>query len=569
MNDSAGDDRQDPTQNDTTETEPVEPEENAFDTETSWADMGLSEPLLKALEEMEYAHPTPVQAQSIPRSLQGKDLLVRSKTGTGKTTAFAIPILERIADGERHARALVLAPTRELAIQVAEEAERLGAHRDVGVTAVYGGVALGPQTDAFEAGVEVVVGTPGRILDHLRRGNLDLTHCNMVGLDEADEMLSMGFLEEVSNILDHVPPKPQMLLFSATVESDLRDLVTKYASEPEDLFLSTDTRTVEGVDHILYETVSDYPKPRQLMAILDMENPEAGIIFCNTRDDVAMLGNYLSRQGVDAEYISSDLTQKAREKVMGRIKRSEVRFLVATDVASRGIDISDLTHVINYSLPEDPASYLHRVGRTARIGKEGTAISLMSSREFACRKTLEFTWGIEFVVKELPNPEEARSLWAVRHVAEIREAMDHVAFDAYVSMARELKDRPDGDMLLATALRGFFIWARMEKRRREGKEDLEPQQTRYHNRQGNSGGGRGGRGGPRGGGRSGGRGGPGGRGGGGGGGGGGGRGGGGGGRSRYSGGDRPQESRSDGDGGKKRPRRRRGPRSQGGGGDAS
>jgi len=480
VTDNAGEDRPESTQ------------ESAFDESRTWEDIGVSESVRRALADMEYERPTPVQAESIPKLLAGKDLLVRSKTGTGKTTAFAIPILERIPDGANQVRALVLAPTRELAIQVSEEVERLGAYRKVRSTAIYGGVALGPQIDALEAGAEVVVGTPGRLLDHIRRGNLKLDGCVMVGLDEADEMLSMGFLEEVSRILDNVPPRPQMLLFSATVEANLRSLVQKYANEPEDLFLSTDTRTVEGVDHVLYETTDEYPKPRQLMTILDIENPESGIIFCTTREDVSMLGTYLSRQGIDAEYISSDLTQKARERVMGRIKRGEIKYLVATDIASRGIDISDLTHVINYALPEDPASYLHRVGRTARIGKTGTAVSLMSGRELGCRKTLENTWGIEFDVRKLPSVDEARRMWADRHVAEIEKVMETVAFDAYVALAREIRERDDGDLLLATALRGFFLWSRMEARKAAGIE-IEHQERRDRGpRPGGGGRGRGG-----------------------------------------------------------------------------
>jgi len=506
--------------------------DGTFDTETRWADLGLGEPLLKAIEEMGYAHPTIVQSACIPKLVEGKDLLVRSKTGSGKTAGFALPMLQNIPDGDRTLRAIVLEPTRELAIQVAEEFGKLGANRDVGVTAIYGGVGLGPQTDALRAGVEVVVGTPGRVLDHLRRGNMNLDECKYVCLDEADEMLSMGFLEEVTGILDHVPPKPQMFLFSATVEADLRNLVERYASEPEEMFLSTDTRTVDGMEHILYETTGEYPKPRQLMHILDIEAPESGIIFCQTRQDTAMLGAFLSRQGIDAEHISSDLSQKGRERVMGRIKRGEIRFLVATDIASRGIDISDLSHVLNYSLPEDPASYLHRVGRTARIGKTGTAISLMSGRELGCRKILEGTWGIEFHVKQLPSREEAKAMWTERHVGELKEVMERVAWEGYLDMAKQLKDRKDGDRLIAAALRGFFIWSRMDARHRAAEargedpyeQDRADEEARRRSRQGGRGGGGGGRGGRGGGGGRGGRGGGGGRGGRGGGGGGGGRG---------------------------------------------
>ncbi|MDP7112014.1 MAG: DEAD/DEAH box helicase, partial [Myxococcota bacterium] len=211
-----------------------------FDEAASWADLGLSEPMLRALADMEYTSPTGVQAQSVPKLLTGRHLLVRSKTGTGKTSAFAIPILERIEDKARELRAIVLAPTRELALQVAAETERLAAHRDLSVVSVYGGVGLGPQADALRDGAEIVVGTPGRVLDHIRRGNMDLSKCKMVCLDEADEMLSMGFLEDVRTVLERVPDGMQMLLFSATVEADLQNLIKTYAGEPEQIFLSTD-----------------------------------------------------------------------------------------------------------------------------------------------------------------------------------------------------------------------------------------------------------------------------------------------------------------------------------------
>jgi ATP-dependent RNA helicase DeaD len=503
-----------------------------FDDAIGWADLGLSEPMLRALTEMEYTSPTAVQVQSVPKLMTGGHLLVRSKTGTGKTAAFAIPILERIEDKAREMRAIVLAPTRELALQVAAETERLAAHRDLSVVSVYGGVGLGPQADALRGGAEIVVGTPGRVLDHIRRGNMDLSKCKMVCLDEADEMLSMGFLQDVRTVLEGVPDGMQMLLFSATVEADLQNLIKTYAGEPEQIFLSTDTRTVEGVDHVLYETSADYPKPRQLMSIVEMETPGAGIIFTNTRDDAAMLGAYLSRQGIDAEFISSDLSQKARERVMGRIKRGEIRFLIATDIAARGIDVSDLTHVINYSLPEDPAIYLHRVGRTARIGKTGTAISLMSGRELNCRTILERTWGIEFEIKELPSLEDAKALWVERHVGELEDGMQRMAWEAYLPMARELMERKDGDRLIAAALRGFYIFARVDARRRAAEARGEEYDENDQQRQPRRGGSRFGGGGGGGGGRGGGRGGRSGGGGGGGGGRGGGRGGGGGGGGR-------------------------------------
>ncbi len=492
-------DQEEQTSPETSEQEGQPTAEEAFDTDTRWEDLGVADALAKALREMEYEHPTPVQVACLPMALQGKDLLVRSKTGTGKTSAFGIPIVQRIEDGAREVRALVLAPTRELAIQSCQEMGRIAKYRDLSATPVYGGVGIQPQADAMAAGTEIVVGTPGRLLDHIRRGNLKLGTCRIVCLDEADEMLSMGFLEEVTSILDHIPPGPQVLLFSATVEDQIRAIVDRYATDPQSVFLSTDTRTVEGVDHILYETVGTYPKPRQLMTIIDIEEPESGIIFCNTKDDTAMIASFLSRQGVDAEPISSDLSQANRERVMGRIKAGEIRFLVATDIASRGIDISDLTHVINYTLPEDPAVYLHRVGRTARIGKTGTAISLMSGREMNCRKILENKWEIDFIHKELPSLEDARRIWTERHVAELERAMEQVAWDGFLPIVKSIKERDDADVLFAAALRGFFSWAHMDKIRRGEVASVSAQQRREERRGGGRrGGGRRGGGGGRG-----------------------------------------------------------------------
>ncbi len=434
--------------------------------DVSWNALGLSPEVVSSLEAAGYARPTPVQAQAVPAALAGRDILCRSKTGTGKTAAFLLPMIEKMVPGGGGPQGLVLCPTRELALQVAAEAERLVGGRGLRVVTLYGGVGLGSQTEALRAGVELAVGTPGRVLDHLRRGNFDTRVMRFGCLDEADEMLSMGFYEEVTAILDKMPKSRQMLLFSATVEEEVRRLIQRYLKDPEEIFLSTDVRTVDGITHVLYETVSDYPKPRQVLHLIDRENPDSGIIFCNTREDTNVVARFLSQKGVDAEPLSSDLSQKARERVMGRIKRGEIRFLVATDIAARGIDISDLTHVINYSLPEDPAIYLHRVGRTGRIGKTGTAISLWSGREMHTRRILKQTYNIEFQERKLPSLEEARALFTERHVDELKSVMGQVAYEGYLPMVEELKKRPDGDVLLAVALRGFFIWHRMEMKRR-------------------------------------------------------------------------------------------------------
>ena len=257
------------------------------------------------------------------------------------------------------------------------------------MVAIYGGVGFGPQEKALSEGAELVVGTPGRILDHIRRGNLDLSTAEFAALDEADEMLAQGFYEDVTKILDQTPETRQVLMFSATIDQRVRSIIQRYTKDPLDIRLSTDADKVENIQHILYETTPDFHKVRALLAIIEREQPKSAVIFCNTREDTATVATFLSRQGLDVELLSGELPQRKREAVMNQVKSGRTQFLTATDVAARGIDISDLTHVLNYSLPEDPAVYLHRSGRTGRIGKTGVCISMVGGAELHTRRTLE------------------------------------------------------------------------------------------------------------------------------------------------------------------------------------
>jgi ATP-dependent RNA helicase DeaD len=431
---------------------------------TSFAELPLSEELRRGIGDRGYTTPTPVQAAVIGPILAGRDVICRSKTGTGKTAAFGIPLLERIPGGTRKASALVLCNTRELALQVSQELEALARHKNISVIAVYGGAPMGVQTDALRAGAEVIVGTPGRVYDHIRRGTLKLDDARIAVLDEADEMLSAGFYEEVTRILDHLPSDRQTLLFSATVPPEIEQIATKYLRNPETILLSGDVFTVEHIKNVIYYVVDQYPKPRNLLYLLEREDPESAIIFCNTRTDTELIANVLNRNGLDAEMLNGDLPQKERERVMGKVKRGELKFMVATDIAARGIDISDLSHVINYSLPEDPSVYLHRVGRTGRIGKKGTAISLVSGAELVTLTALERNFGIQFEKRSLPTPDEAKSLWTELRMKELRDAMTAgAAFEAYLPLAQDMAAREDGKQLLAYALRYFFTHHRMEK----------------------------------------------------------------------------------------------------------
>lgn len=429
-----------------------------------FADFPLSQEVLKGIADLGYVNATPVQAATLEPGLAGRDLLVRAKTGTGKTAAFCVPLVERMDASKREAQAIVLAPTRELAQQIAEECVALTRYRELSVAVLVGGLAMGPQEKALAAGAQIIVGTPGRVLDHARRKNLDLSTVHVAVLDEADEMLSMGFYEDVTKILDATSADRQVLLFSATISDETQRLVRNYLAEDhEDIRLSTDADQVENIEHILYETAPNLHKVRALLYLLDIEDPHSAIIFCNTREDTATVATFLDRQGLDVQLISGELSQSRRSQVMRKIKAGEVRFLVATDVAARGIDISDLSHVINYSLPQDPAVYLHRTGRTGRIGKKGTAISLVGGTDMGTRRTLETVHRIQFDVRQLPDPETCVQRRVERQARQIRDAMSSLVFESYLPTVRALKERPDGDALLAAALRAFFQWDRTRR----------------------------------------------------------------------------------------------------------
>jgi ATP-dependent RNA helicase DeaD len=438
---------------------------------SSFDELPLSPETRASIAAKGYTRPTPVQAAALRPTLAGRDVIVRSKTGTGKTAAFGIPIAEMVDANAGYVQAIVLCNTRELAIQVAGELSDLGKEKNVKVATIYGGSSMDRQLQALAEGAAVVVGTPGRVIDLLNRKTLRLDRTKLAVLDEADEMLGVGFLEDVMRILGHLPSPHQTLLFSATLTPDIEDLIKKHLKNPETILLSGDVFTVEGIRNIHYFAQDAYPKPRNLLYMLQLENPESAIIFCNTRDDVNLVATVLNRNGFDADKLSGELAQSERERVMARIKRGEVSFMVATDIAARGIDISDLTHVVNYSLPEDPSVYLHRVGRTGRIGKTGTALSLVRGPELVTLTALQKRFGIQFEEKKLPTPDEAHKMWVDTHLTEIRSALGSQVFDAYVPLAQDLKHREGGELLIAFALKYFFVHHRMEKMAVPRQED--------------------------------------------------------------------------------------------------
>ncbi len=357
----------------------------------------------RAIRDLGWHTPTPVQTAAIPRMRAGGDLIVRAQTGSGKTGAFGIPLVEAIYTSLPKTQAIVLLPTRELANQVAKELDALGQYRGVRTLPIYGGVAYGPQLEGLDKGAHIIVGTPGRILDHLKSGRMDLGATKVLVLDEADEMLGLGFWPDMKEIASYLPKKRQSHLFSATMPERVRSLSRFFLTNAEDVTIDRDNAGPQQIEHFYYMCTAS-EKESVLARILAYEEPESAIIFCNTKADVRFITAYLAKRDFNVDQISGDLPQSAREKAMNKIKAGNLRFLVATDVAARGIDISDLAYVINYTTSDSPEVYVHRTGRTGRAGKSGIAISLVSGLDIGNFKFMQTVSGI--VVKEKKVPTE-------------------------------------------------------------------------------------------------------------------------------------------------------------------
>ena len=374
----------------------------------------LPDSMQQAVERMNWPGLMPVQQKAIPYLLDGRDLIVQSRTGSGKTGAFILPLLELVDPSQAVTQALVLTPTRELARQVEAEFERMnGTGGALRSALVYGGVRYGPQLQALQEGAHVVIGTPGRILDHLERKTLDLRSLRVLVFDEADEMLSMGFFPAMQQLRRYLPRERTSFMFSATIPHRVQSLAQEFMNDPGFLSLSVGKVSVDAIEH-RYHVVDAMEKDRVLARILEMENPESAIIFCNTKRDVEYLATFLRNYGYNADEISGDLSQRAREAVMDRIRRNELRFLVATDVAARGIDISDLSHVIMYDVPQDSEYYVHRAGRTARAGKAGIAIVLATRGDERTLLSITRLYGIDIEKAPVPTDEDVSTRVAER-----------------------------------------------------------------------------------------------------------------------------------------------------------
>jgi ATP-dependent RNA helicase DeaD len=417
----------------------------------------LSEDVRRALDEIGYTHPTPVQLATYEPAIAGRDMIVQARTGTGKTAAFAIPLADKLVKNEPRVQALVLAPTRELALQSTKELSRIGRYRNLRAAAVYGGAPMGRQIEELEAGAQIVSGTPGRVLDHLRRGTLDASALKVLVLDEMDEMLSMGFARELNAILELIPDasRRQTMCFSATVDGEVRRHAERHMRDPQVISLSSDAVGAESVSHFVY-MVSGSDRVGDLVQVLEVEDPESAIVFCNLRSETEQVAGGLTQAGFDADWLNGDLPQRDREKVMARTREGKLRFLVATDVAARGIDISHLTHVINYSFPESPAVYVHRTGRTGRAGRTGSAISLASPQELGRLYYLRLEYKIFPVERSLPSKGELRTRKEADRVALLSEAFAAAPQLADLALARRLLTHPDAERIVGGLLQTFF-----------------------------------------------------------------------------------------------------------------
>ena len=401
-----------------------------------FADLTLAPELCRALSGLGYEEPTPIQQAAIPPLLAGRDLVGQAATGTGKTAAFALPVLQRVlADGGRpEPIALVLVPTRELAMQVSEAMLSYGRDMGARVLPVYGGEPIGRQLGALRRGVDVVVATPGRALDHINRGTLKLAGLEVVVLDEADEMLDMGFAEDIEEILGHTPEGRQTALFSATIPPRIDGMVRRYLRNPVRVELDRRTASRSAESLLVRQTAYLVPrghKPAALGRVLDLETPTAAVVFCRTRDEVDQLTETLNGRGHRAEALHGGMDQQQRDRVMSRLRAGSLDLLVATDVAARGLDIEQLTHVVNYDVPSAPESYVHRIGRVGRAGREGTAITLVEPREHKMLKAIERATGQPITVERLPTVDDLRARRLQLTSTALRDSVLKDDFDAF------------------------------------------------------------------------------------------------------------------------------------------
>lgn len=420
----------------------------------TFADLQIHPSVLQAVADVGYESPSPIQAETIPAMLAGSDVVGLAQTGTGKTAAFAIPILSKIDTDSRNTQALVLAPTRELALQVAEAFGRYGAHLRVNVLPIYGGASYVPQLSGLKRGAQVVVGTPGRVIDHLEKGSLDLSHLDYLVLDEADEMLQMGFAEDVERILADTPEYKQVALFSATMPPAIKKITAKYLHDPVEVTVKAKTQTAENITQ-RYFLVSYPRKMDALTRLLEVEQGDAMIVFVRTKQATEEVAEKLKARGFAAAAINGDIAQAVRERTINALKDGSIDILVATDVAARGLDVERISHVVNFDIPHDPESYVHRIGRTGRAGRSGTALLFVTPRERHLLNAIERVTRQKLVESELPSVEDVNEKRVAKFRDSITDALDKPGIELFRKLIEGYErdhDVPMADIAAALAL---------------------------------------------------------------------------------------------------------------------
>ena len=418
----------------------------------SFADLALPEPIAKAVKDLGFEEPTPIQSLAIPLLRDGKDVIGQAHTGTGKTAAYGIPIVERVDPAGKTPRALVLCPTRELAIQVSEELRKLARYRrGLIILPVYGGQPIERQLHALKAGVQVVIATPGRLLDHIDRRSITLSDVGTVVLDEADEMLDMGFRDDIEAILKKTPPGRQTVLFSATMSKEILDLAARYQHDPRTVQVMHDKLSVPKIEQSYFE-VRESGKIDVLSKLLDLYDPQLTLIFANTKRRVDEIVSQLQARGYLAEGLHGDMNQSQRERVMGKFREGRIDILIATDVAARGIDVPAVDLVVNFDVPQDPEYYIHRIGRTGRAGKSGKAFTVVSGKEMWKLRDIQKFAKIRIARHAVPADEDLRERRIVNMIARIRENITAGDLEPFIARVEQVMGDEHTSLEVAAAL---------------------------------------------------------------------------------------------------------------------
>lgn len=397
-------------------------------------DLNISQDIKKAIDEIGFTKLTPIQKQAIPEALKGKDIIGQAQTGSGKTMAFSIPILEKIFIPDRSPQAIILCPTRELCMQVASEIEKIGSQiKKFKVLAVYGGQPIGKQTRVLKKGVHVVVGTPGRVIDHIERENLDLIGIESVVLDEADEMLEMGFREDIETILAKTPIQRQTLLFSATIPEEIKSIAQKYQKNPKFIKIADKRQNIPKITQYAFKCdIKD--KFNGLTRLIEAYDVKLALIFCNTKKSVDYVKKHLKKEDFAVDSLHGDMTQKTRDKVMNKFRNGNIHIMVATDVAARGLDIDDVDVIINYDVPQNLDDYIHRIGRTARAGKKGFAFTLVSKDELSRFNNIKKANNVKIIEKEFSTSEEIETVKTKKVLNDAKSMVNDDNLDGYIEM---------------------------------------------------------------------------------------------------------------------------------------